>query len=230
MSDKAARLARLTREIEQLAESPLYAFRVENDYRPVIGEGSVDADIVFIGEAPGKREAETGRPFVGAAGRVLNDLLAGIGLDREDVYITNIVKDRPPNNRDPHKAELALYAPFLREQLEILQPKVIATLGRFSMDFILELFDLPQVGRKIGELHGQVLEVQAEHGPVAFVPLYHPAAALYNNDQRATLEADFQVLRSFISGRKMKAQSKAVPAGEQVRPENEEIAALLEAI
>ena len=228
MSDKAARLARLTREIEQLAESPLYAFRVENDYRPVIGEGSVDADIVFIGEAPGKREAETGRPFVGAAGRLLNDLLAGIGLDREDVYITNIVKDRPPNNRDPHKAELALYAPFLREQLEILQPKVIATLGRFSMDFILELFDLPQVGRKIGELHGQVLEVQAEHGPVAFVPLYHPAAALYNNDQRATLEADFQVLRSFISGRKMKAQSKAVPAGEQVRPENEEIAALLE--
>lgn len=226
-SEKAARLARLTRQIEQLTESPLYAYRVENGYRPVIGEGNVDADIVFIGEAPGKREAETGRPFVGAAGRVLNDLLASIGLAREEVYITNIVKDRPPGNRDPHKSELALYAPFLQEQLEILEPKVIATLGRFSMDFILTLFELPQAGRKIGELHGRVLEVQAKHGPVAFVPLYHPAAALYNSEQLVTLQQDFQVLRSFISGGKEKAP-KAVPAGEEVRPGNEVIAGFLE--
>lgn len=191
---KASDLATLAAELEALTESPLYGYRVENGYRPVFGEGDPDAAILFIGEAPGASEAKSGRPFVGASGRVLAELLAGIGLARADVYITNVVKDRPPDNRDPTAAEIALYAPILERQIAIIQPRVIATLGRFAMDFVLRRFDAPQQGRKIGELHGQPIPLQAPYGPITLLPLYHPAAALYNPDQRGVLEKDFQEL------------------------------------
>ena len=113
-----------------LKQSPLYEYRTSNRYYPVIGEGSHDANIMFVGEAPGKNEAETGRPFCGAAGKFLTELIEGIGLKREQVYITNVVKDRPPENRDPTPEEIEIYAPFLDRQIDIIQPKVIATLGR----------------------------------------------------------------------------------------------------
>lgn len=197
MPAKQATMHAIAAELETLTESPLYPFRVENGYQVVVGEGSLDADIMFIGEAPGASEAKSGRPFVGASGRVLADLLAGIGLRREDVYITNVVKDRPPDNRDPRAEEIALYAPFLRRQIELIQPKVIAPLGRHALAFVLELFGAPAAGQKISDLHGQPLTVQAGYGEVTVVPLYHPAVALYNRDQRATLEADFQALKAF---------------------------------
>jgi uracil-DNA glycosylase family 4 len=108
----------------------------------VIGEGSHFADIMFVGEAPGKNEAIQGRPFVGASGKFLNELLLGVGIKREDVYITNIVKDRPPENRDPTPEEIEMYGPFLDRQIDIIQPKVIATLGRFSMVYIMKKFGL----------------------------------------------------------------------------------------
>lgn len=199
--DRTAQMEQIAREIENLTKSPLYAYRVENGYDAVVGEGDVHASVMFIGEAPGKREAETGRPFVGASGRVLDELLEGIGLDREDVYITNVVKDRPPDNRDPRAAEIALYTPFLLRQIEIIRPHVIATLGRFAMEFMLEQFDLPQQGQRISDLHGQPLEVDVTYGSVGEVtllPLFHPAVALYNQNQRGTLEADFRVLQRFI--------------------------------
>ncbi len=189
------KLDALAAELRDLTESPLYDYRKENGYKPVIGEGSPTADVLFIGEAPGKQEAKSGRPFVGASGRVLDELLASIGLDRGDVYITNVVKDRPPDNRDPHADEIDLYAPLLDRQIAIIQPKVIATLGRFAMDFVLSKFDAPQQGEKISRLHGQAIEVEAPYGPVMVVPLYHPAVALYNRNQRGTLEDDFQVLK-----------------------------------
>jgi DNA polymerase len=188
----------IAEKLRNLEESPLYQYRKENGYSPVIGEGDVEAGIMFIGEAPGAGEARTGRPFVGAAGRVLDDLLASIGLDREDVYITNVVKDRPPDNRDPRIEEIDLYAPFLLRQIEIVEPDVIATLGRFAMRFILEQYELPQQGKRIGDLHGHVLQAEASHGKVTVVPLYHPAAAFYNQDLRDTIEQDFQVLKQFI--------------------------------
>jgi DNA polymerase len=197
MEEKRARLEELAQDVRDLEASPLYAYRQENDYSAVVGEGDPDAEIMFIGEAPGAEEARTGRPFVGRAGQLLDDLLASVGIDREEVYITNVLKDRPPNNRDPHVAEIELYAPFLLRQIEIIKPRVIATLGRFAMDFVLELYDLPQQGRRIGDLHGQVLEAEAPHGEVAVVPLYHPAAAFYNQDLRPTMEEDFQVLQRF---------------------------------
>jgi uracil-DNA glycosylase family 4 len=146
----------------------------------VMGDGNADADIVFIGEAPGKNEDEQGLPFVGAAGKFLNEMLATIGLDRSDIYITNIVKYRPPNNRDPLPDEKAAFLPFLRAQLDIIQPKLIVTLGRHSMDSLLP-------GLQISEAHGQ----PKRYNGLVYMPLFHPAAALYNGGLRQTLIDDF---------------------------------------
>jgi uracil-DNA glycosylase family 4 len=195
---KPQQMDAIQQEIEALTASPLYDYRLENGYQPVIGEGSPDAAVMFIGEAPGKQEAKTGRPFVGASGRVLDELLESIGLAREQVYITNVVKDRPPDNRDPKEDEIELYAPFLRRQIEIIQPKVIATLGRFAMQFILKTFERPEQDRKISSLHGEPRTAEANYGEVIILPLYHPAVALYRRDRRDTLEEDFRVLRKYL--------------------------------
>ena len=195
---QAGQLEALAEEIQHLETSPLYAYRQEKGYKPVIGEGAPDARIMFIGEAPGAQEAKSGRPFVGNAGRVLDGLLSSIDLKREDVYITNVVKDRPPENRDPRVDEIALYSPFLRRQIEIIQPRVIAPLGRFAMDFILEHFGLAEHGQPIGTLHGVPLDAEAAYGPVTIVPLYHPAAAFYNEELKSVMEIDFSVLKQFV--------------------------------
>jgi len=139
LENKVALMKKIKDEILELTASPLYAERVANGVFPVIGEGSHDADIMFVGEAPGKNEAKTGRPFCGASGKMLDDLLLGANLKREEVYITNIVKDRPTQNRDPSPEEIAIYAPYLDRQIDIIEPKVIATLGRYAMNYILEL-------------------------------------------------------------------------------------------
>jgi len=184
-------------------ESPLYEYRTSNKYFPVIGEGSHDSTIMFVGEAPGKNEALTGRPFCGAAGKFLTELVESIGLKREQVYITNIVKDRPPENRDPTPEEIELYAPFLDRQVEIIQPKVIATLGRHSMGYVMKNFDLDLELEPISKIHGKEFatsfkdETGKEH-PLTIVTLYHPAAALYNGGMRQTLKDDFQILKKFV--------------------------------
>ena len=196
--DKQAQMNRIAEALENFEDSPLFEFRREKSYSYVLGEGDLNAKIMFIGEAPGAQEAKSGRPFVGTAGKVLDELLESIGLDRQDVYITNIVKDRPPENRDPRTEEIELYAPLLLEQIEIIQPQVIATLGRFAMDFILARFDVPEQGEKIGALHGKVLKGKTPYGEVTVVPLYHPAAAFYNLQLKDTLRSDIQVLKEFI--------------------------------
>jgi DNA polymerase len=200
-SDRTEQLRKIRDEVVNLTQSPLYDFRVKNGYFPVIGQGSHFAKIMFIGEAPGENEAKTGRPFCGASGKVLDDLLESINLKREDVYITNIVKDRPPENRDPVKPEINLYAPFLDRQIEIIQPQVIATLGRFSMEFILTRLDAPEKKMKITALHGKLIKAQAAYGEVHVVPLFHPATALHNRspEQREILFKDFEVLKQFVS-------------------------------
>jgi DNA polymerase len=197
--EKRRALQGIAEEVRNLEASPLYEYRQENGFSAVPGEGDPDAEIMFIGEAPGKQEAKSGRPFVGSAGRVLDGLLESIGLERERVFITNIVKDRPPQNRDPHKDEIELYAPFLERQIEIIQPAVIATLGRFAMEYVLEQLDVPEVkGRKISEIHGQIFHGEASYGEVAVVPLYHPAAGFYNTDVKDALEEDIKVLEQFV--------------------------------
>lgn len=150
----------------------------------VIGDGNVNADIVFIGEAPGKNEDIQGKPFVGAAGKFLNEMLAQAGMDRSDVYITNIVKYRPPNNRDPLPDEKAAFWPYLLRQLQIINPKVVITLGRHSMEYFL-----PDM--KIGQIHGQPKRIQFGDHKIVIMPLFHPAAALYNGSLRQTLIDDF---------------------------------------
>lgn len=157
----------------------------------VMGDGDLDADIVFIGEAPGKNEDEQGLPFVGASGKFLNEMLAQAGMERSDVYITNIVKYRPPNNRDPSPAEKRAFLPYLLRQLEIIGPKVIITLGRHSMEYFLP-------SAKIGEVHGKPERIQLDGRSLVIVPLYHPAAALYNGSLRQTLIADFLSVPSVV--------------------------------
>lgn len=150
----------------------------------VMGDGNINAEIVFIGEAPGKNEDEQGLPFVGAAGKFLNEMLAEAGLDRSDVYITNIVKYRPPNNRDPLPEEKKAFWPYLLKQLQIIKPKVVITLGRHSMEYFL-----PDM--KISQIHGQAKRIQFGDDKLVIIPLYHPAAALYNGGMRQTLIDDF---------------------------------------
>ena len=157
--------------------------------RAVFGNGNPDSQIIFIGEAPGKSEDEQGVPFVGAAGKFLAEMLNSIGLKREDIYITNIVKYRPPNNRDPLPEEKELCNEWLINEIKIISPKLIVFLGRHSMTrfFLTE---------KISEIHGKLLIKNTdEFGKQAFMPLYHPAAALYNGGMRETLIKDFKKIK-----------------------------------
>ena len=151
--------------------------------RTVPGSGAADADIMIIGEAPGYNEDKQGLPFVGAAGGVLTDLLAGIGLRREDVYITNMVKCRPPSNRDPQPAEMSACADYLDEQIALIDPKVIVTLGRFSFGKFFP-------GRSISRERGKP---RMWNGRMIY-PMYHPAATLHNPRLRPALESDFRNL------------------------------------
>lgn len=163
----------------------------------VMGEGNPDAEVVFVGEAPGKNEDLTGLPFVGAAGKVLDQLLESIQLKRGDVFITSIVKYRPPNNRDPRPAEKAAFLPYLLRQLEIIDPKIVVPLGRHGMEFFLP-------DAKISQVHGQAVRTEVRYSdelapvPLIVVPLFHPAAALYNGSLRKTLLDDFSQLPTII--------------------------------
>lgn len=194
MPSKKEQMKKIRDELWELNESPLYTYRTKNKYYPVVGEGNHDADILFIGEAPGKNEAEQGRPFCGRSGKLLDELIESIGLKREDVYITNIVKDRPPNNRDPKKEEIDLYAPFLDRQIEIIKPQIIATLGRFSMEWVFNHLEVGDMLTSISNMHGKPHSV----GDVTLLPLYHPAVALYNGGMKDTLLNDFKTLKRLL--------------------------------
>jgi DNA polymerase len=184
--NKQAQLDALATEIIAQNVCPELA---EQATQLVMGSGNPNADIVIIGEAPGKKEDQQGVPFIGAAGKFLDTMLERAGMNRGDVYITNIVKYRPPNNRDPKAAEKQAFWPYLLRQLEIIDPKVVITLGRHSMSYFL-----PEA--VIGEIHGHairehVLYHDGQDHQWLLVPLYHPAAALYNGSLRQTLIDDF---------------------------------------
>lgn len=176
--------AELYEEIADCPRCPLARTRS----RTVPGVGSAHADIMFIGEAPGAREDERGIPFVGPAGQFLDELLGGIGLTREAVYIANVVKCRPPANRDPEPSEIEACASYLDRQIATVDPKVVVTLGRFSM---ARWF----AGQTISRIHGQPRRVDGR----VIVPMYHPAAALHNGSLRAVIAADFARLPEFIA-------------------------------
>ena len=188
MNAKQARIDQLAADILNKNICPDLAAQATN---LVMGSGNLDAEIVLIGEAPGKKEDLTGLPFVGASGKFLDAMLAAADLERSDVYITNIVKYRPPNNRDPSAAEKAAFLPYLLQQLQVINPKVVITLGRHSMACFLP-------GMKIGDMHGQAQRVTMDGLDLLVIPLFHPAAALYNGSLRQTLIDDFMKVPAII--------------------------------
>ena len=181
-----------------LKMSPLYEYRTSKGYFPVIGEGSDDSKIMFVGEAPGQNEAKTGRPFCGTAGKVLDQLLEHVGIARESIYITNIVKDRPPENRDPTPREIEFYGQFLDRQIEIIKPRVIVTLGRYAMGYIMKRFDLDVQLEPIGKAHGKAYATKTSYGDLDIVTLYHPCVAVYNPNNLPNLKKDMEILKKYI--------------------------------
>ncbi len=192
MSKKIKReLKEIKDEVIACKKCPLYEYRKKNNFFPVIGEGNHQAEIMFIGEAPGLNEAKTGRSFCGAAGKILDELLESAGIRREGVYITNVVKDRPPNNRDPNPEEVKAYSPFLERQIDIIKPKVICSLGNYSTNFIFRKYGLEDKIQGISKIHGKIFSADN----IKIIPLYHPAAATYNPKMIKIMINDFQILK-----------------------------------
>jgi uracil-DNA glycosylase family 4 len=174
--------------------------------KAVPGEGSENAEIMFIGEAPGFHEDQQGRPFVGAAGQFLEELLELVGLKREEVFIANVIKCRPPGNRDPLPEEIEACKPFLDRQIELIQPKLVVTLGRFSMARAF-----PKA--RISHVHGQPRKV----GGVIYYPMYHPAAALHQPSLRRIVEEDMRRIPELLQQAAQIAESPLPPEAEQLR-------------
>ena len=180
---KKQKLEKIAEKIKKCKKCSLY----KNRLRPVPGEGNPNAKIMFIGEAPGEKESRHGRPFVGAAGKLLDELIKKAGFRRKDIFITNVVKCRPPANRDPLPQEIGACWDYLETQIEIIKPKLIVTLGRHAMyKFLPERL-------KISRDHGKVFKmVEKKTGRCqVYYPVYHPAAALYQGNLRTTIEKDF---------------------------------------
>ncbi len=175
----------------------------ENATNLVFGVGNPDADIMFIGEGPGFWEDKKGEPFVGNAGAFLNQLLSGIGIRREEIYITNVVHYRPPGNRDPELDEIRAFQPYLDEIIKTVGPKIIVTLGRFSMGKFLP-------GSRISDVHGKKFEINWQGRKLVIVPMYHPAAGLRNVEIKEQLFEDFKKLSKIIAevNRKVKTEGE----------------------
>ncbi|MCD6189678.1 MAG: uracil-DNA glycosylase [Thermococcus sp.] len=185
-------MKKLEEKIKTCRKCPLGELRTN----AVPGSGSYGAKIMFVGEAPGYWEDQKGLPFVGRAGKVLDELLAGIGLKREEVYITNVVKCRPPNNRDPTEEEINACSPYLDKQIDIIRPKIIVPLGRHSMTYILKKFSFEP--EPISKIHGKIFEARTLFGKIIIMPMYHPAVALYKPQLREELEKDFKKLKETL--------------------------------
>lgn len=190
---------------EQIRSCPLCALSRTRTLA-VPGDGPEDARIMFVGEAPGYHEDQQGLPFVGAAGQFLESLLGSIGMRRSDVYITNIVKCRPPNNREPQPEEIAACRPYLDRQIELIHPRMIVTLGRFSMQIAFS-------GVTITRVHGKPKRI----GDIVYVPMFHPAAALHQPRYRASIEEDFRRLPEILAeATSLEAEEDAGPPPEQL--------------
>lgn len=180
-------------ELNKLEEEMKADKSLSFDTNLILGDGNIDCDVLFIGEAPGKKEDELGIPFVGRSGKLLEESLGEIGVKRSDVYITNIVKRRPPENRDPSKEEISLYTPYLKKQLNIIKPKIVVTLGRFAWNYFY-----PK--GKISKDQGNFFEFD-NYNFIIF-PIYHPAAVLYNPQNKSEFKKCFKKLKKFLKDNK----------------------------
>jgi len=195
-------LKRLAAEIAECTKCLLHRGRTH----AVPGDGPENAEIMFVGEAPGFHEDQQGRPFVGAAGQFLEELLESIDLTREDVFITNVIKCRPPGNRDPLPREIDACEPYLSRQIELIRPTVVVTLGRFSM---ARAFPKARISR----IHGEARKING----VVYYPMYHPAAALHRPSLRSTVEADMRRIPEVIERAPRMAESEPPPHAEQLQ-------------
>ncbi|MDD2823508.1 MAG: uracil-DNA glycosylase [Candidatus Daviesbacteria bacterium] len=179
--------AKLLQELKEKAENDSNLPLKETAHNLVFGEGNPEAKIYFLGEAPGRIEDLTGRPFVGPAGKLLDKLLESINLKREDVFITSVLYFRPPDNRNPTPSEIAAFAPYTDQQIEIINPKIIVTLGKFSLNKFL-----PKA--KISEVHGQILKINWQGKERILIPQYHPAAGLRSSEVLEKLKSDLKAI------------------------------------
>ncbi len=164
---------------------------------PVIGKGNHQATIMLVGEAPGSNEDKTGIPFCGQSGDILTELLNSIDLQREDVYICNILKCRPPNNRNPQINEINACALYLEKQIKIIKPKIIGALGNYATSYILKKYDMDNKIQGISKIHGKIFKTKDSYGEINIIPLYHPAVAAYNANMKEILKKDFQILKKY---------------------------------
>ncbi len=189
--DKEAILKKVKEDVVECKKCPLYKTR----NLPVVGQGSHDTDIVFVGEAPGAQEDKTGIPFCGKAGQFLDELLNSAGIKRKEVYICNLLKCRPPDNRDPNSEELEACTPYLEKQIEAIKPRVLSPLGRHAMNFLMKKYNLDDQIDLISKIHGKVFNIKTVFRDLKLVPLYHPAVAIYNANMKDVLIDDFKILK-----------------------------------
>ncbi len=187
------KLEKINSEIEKCEKCKLQ----ETRKNPVPGQGNPDAKIMFIGEAPGREEDLQGKPFVGKAGKILDTLLNSVNLTRKDIFIANILKCRPPKNRNPKQGEIKACSNYLDKQIGIINPKVIACLGNFSAKYILEKYGLKGKIEGISKIKCKIFKVSTLSGEINIIPLYHPAVAVYDPKKIKDLKKDFQILRKF---------------------------------
>ncbi|MBU1177511.1 uracil-DNA glycosylase [Patescibacteria group bacterium] len=164
---------------------------------PVIGQGDHKAKIMFVGEAPGANEDKTGVPFCGQSGNILTELLNSIGLQRENVYICNILKCRPPENRNPQANEIEACISYLEKQIEVIKPKIIGALGNYAVSHILKKYNLDDQIQGISKMRGKIFKVKVSFGEIKIIPLYHPAVAAYNANMKDILKEDFKILKKY---------------------------------
>ncbi len=193
LEEQQQRIDKLRTKIASCTRCALHEERTNT----VPGEGDVNADIMFIGEAPGRNEDLKGKPFVGRAGDIFDKLLGSIGLTREQIYLCNILKCRPPKNRNPLASEISTCVGSLDLQIKIVNPKVIGTLGNFSTAYIFEKFNIPPA--KISAVAGMVIDVETPFGPKKIVPVFHPAVATYNVHKTDLLISHFQAFKPFCT-------------------------------
>ncbi len=203
------KLKKIKKEIMNCKKCSLGKLRRKNSYHPVIGEGNHRAAIMFVGEAPGSQEAKTGRPFCGRAGNILTELLDSVGIKRKEVYITNILKDRPPDNRNPKSEEIEACVPYLEKQIEAIRPEVLCCLGNFATQFVFKKYGLENKLQGISKIHGKIFDVSVKKEKQdslfnkkikkvkRILAFYHPAVATYNPNMKKVLKEDFKILKKF---------------------------------
>lgn len=198
MNSKYQQLKKIKEEILNLKNSSLYKYRKEQGVRPIVGEGDHDAKLMLIGEAPGKNEVKVGRPFVGKSGQVLTRLLDEVSIKRESVYLTSVIKDRPPGNRKPTQEETKVYSPLMKRQIEIIRPKIIASLGGFALSWVWSNYGEGELG-KISQIHGDMKLLNKSSWHMVLMPLYHPAVALYERSKLSVLQQDMDKLVKLLN-------------------------------